>query len=75
LLWQQNENDRCSACGTHPDDWDPKRGGHPHAYVAAIVDCPGCAATEGGKTGRLKKDLDASSTARVGLKRQVPREV
>lgn len=29
-------------CGTHPDDWDPEKGGHPNAWVAGEHHCKGC---------------------------------
>lgn len=43
LLWQSHEGQRCTGCGTHPHEWDPERGGNPHAYMAGLRYCPGCA--------------------------------
>lgn len=37
--WKQ---ECCSHCGTHPDWWDPEKGGHPNALVADSWRCPGC---------------------------------
>lgn len=42
LLWQAHEGRRCRSCGTHPDDWDPDKGGRRDAYTAEVVVCPGC---------------------------------
>lgn len=32
----------CRTCGTHPDEWDPKKGGHRAAFTAEVHLCPGC---------------------------------
>lgn len=32
----------CRGCGTHPDAWDPDKGGHRAAYLAEVHLCPGC---------------------------------
>jgi len=56
-VWTQQDRDkaiwharykaeRCPSCGTHPDDWDPDKGGDRHAYVAVQTRCAGCAALE-----------------------------
>lgn len=77
LLWQQDRDETCTGCGTHPDDWDPKRGGHLRAFVATVIDCHGCAAIAA-RQKRLEKEVETgtyTSAARVGLRRQVPREV
>ena len=42
LVWQAHEARRCPSCGTHPDDWDPTKGGDRSAYAAEVVICPGC---------------------------------
>lgn len=42
LIWQAHEARRCGSCGTHPDDWDPDKGGRRDAYHAEIRYCPGC---------------------------------
>jgi hypothetical protein len=57
LVWTQQDRDkaiwharhraeRCSGCGTHPDEWDPKKGGDRQAYAAVESRCAGCAALE-----------------------------
>jgi hypothetical protein len=38
--------ERCSSCGTHPDEWDPAKGGDRQAYGAVESRCAGCAALE-----------------------------
>jgi len=56
-VWTQQDRDKaiwhakyksetCSGCGTHPDEWDPEKGGDRHAYAAVESRCPGCAAIE-----------------------------
>ena len=42
LAWQAYEARRCRSCGTHPDEWDPTKGGRRDAYTAEVVICPGC---------------------------------
>lgn len=42
ILWAERRAQTCQACGTHPDDWDPARGGDDHAYKAEIRACRGC---------------------------------
>lgn len=46
LGWQAHESRRCGSCGTHPDDWNPKRDGDREAYHAEDVQCPGCRETQ-----------------------------
>lgn len=46
LGWQVNESRRCTACGTHPDEWDEKSGGDRNAYHAELSQCPGCVQLE-----------------------------
>ena len=41
LVWQQRRR-TTHRCGTHPDEWDPDKGGNPDAYHAATLLCPGC---------------------------------
>jgi hypothetical protein len=43
----------CQRCGTHPDEWDPTKGGFVDAYVADTDECKGCAAVE-----RAQAELD-----------------
>lgn len=42
LAWQSHENRRCPGCGTHPDDWNEKKGGTRWAYHGEWFTCPGC---------------------------------
>lgn len=76
LLWQLQQAETCPGCGTHADDWDPERGGHPAAFVASQRGCPGCAALER-KQEQLAKKAEKSPSEyrgwRAYLKRQVER--
>lgn len=40
------EREACGSCGTHPDWWDPEKGGHRYAFVADAQRCPGCEVKE-----------------------------
>lgn len=42
LWWSARNRQRCSGCGTHPDDWNDELGGNRHAYVAEEQTCLGC---------------------------------
>lgn len=56
LAWQAHESQRCSGCGTHPDDWDESKGGKRHAWQAVIRNCEGCVRTEMvGRTDEAKR--------------------
>lgn len=44
LWWQAREAQRCTGCGTHPDDWNEDVGGSRDAYVPEERTCPGCRA-------------------------------
>lgn len=46
LWWLIHEAQTCGGCGTRPAEWDPTAGGHPSAYQAVEVRCPGCALLE-----------------------------
>lgn len=70
LLWQQLKRETCEQCGTHPDDWNPKAGGHIHAWAATKHSCKGCARVAAGQKA-LEKELQPGQ--HVGLKLQVPR--
>lgn len=42
-IWHEiHKSKTCKSCGTHPDDWDPKRGGRIDAWVADDHHCMGC---------------------------------
>lgn len=46
-IWHaRHKAERCGSCGTHPDEWDPAKGGDRHAYAAVQSRCAGCAALE-----------------------------
>lgn len=43
-VWYEiHKREACPSCGTRPDEWDPDKGGHDHAYLAQLQQCPGCA--------------------------------
>lgn len=42
IVWDLRRRQSCGSCGTHPDAWDPARGGHDHAFVAEVRGCRGC---------------------------------
>jgi len=44
LAWQMETAERCPDCGTYYEEWDPKTGGHVHAYYARSLYCLGCKA-------------------------------
>lgn len=46
LEWSERDRETCGNCGTHRDDFDPRRGGHRHAHIPEIYVCPGCAIKE-----------------------------
>ena len=69
-IWDQlRRAQMCQQCGTHPDDWDPDKGGSRDAYTAIVRRCPGCAATEQ-KRAELDSDPDKGRGETVGLKRR-----
>lgn len=42
-IWHQiHKRQTCPSCGTHPDDWDPDKGGDLNAWVAGEHHCKGC---------------------------------
>ncbi len=46
LAWLTEKALRCPDCGTYYEEWDPKRGGHHHAYFPKVRTCMGCKAKE-----------------------------
>lgn len=44
----------CGKCGTRRSEWNPEKGGDPHAYTAARGHCPGCA-----EVHRLQQDVNS----------------
>jgi hypothetical protein len=42
IWWLRRQREACGECGTRPDEWDEKVGGHRHAYVAKYEHCRGC---------------------------------
>lgn len=72
LLWLVRQRERCGSCGTHPEDWDPERGGHPRAFVATLSHCPGCAATEDRRkrADKAREHGELAAGSHVVLRRQ-----
>lgn len=48
------ERERCPSCGTRPDEWDPDKGGHDHAYVGELHKCWGCH-----ETAKIEKSAES----------------
>lgn len=46
IWWSLRRQAACPACGTRPEEWDPKRGGSRDAYRAEITECLGCVERE-----------------------------
>lgn len=53
------KNSRCPDCGTAPEEWVPKQGGHREAYIADVTFCPGCA-----RIGEMRDSLDEAARKR-----------
>lgn len=53
VMHRMRKAGQCGRCGTHPDEWDPAKGGYIDAYVAEQHVCRGCAAQE-----REQRELD-----------------
>lgn len=49
LWWLILDREKCSSCGTRPDEWDPAKGGHDHAYLPDLRKCYGCATKADGE--------------------------
>lgn len=65
----------CQACGTHPDDWDPAKGGDPNAWIAGEHHCKGCQRLEVAREQhekRVQRGAPVLKGTRIILKR--PRE-
>lgn len=56
----------CGGCGTRPEEWDEKAGGHRHAYSAITDECPGCRA-RGQLESHLRQSKDDNAGVRIVL--------
>ncbi|GAA4849754.1 hypothetical protein GCM10023403_10690 [Pseudonocardia benzenivorans] len=56
LWWLIHDNAKCPNCGTRPDEWDPAKGGHDHAYLAELHKCWGCDTSAGAEQAIDEKD-------------------
>ena len=65
LAWHQRELERCPHCGTHPDEWDPDKGGSPHAREPGLRHCRGC------EVSAQAGDLHEQHTKKKGHRRGV----
>lgn len=73
VWYQLRKAETCSSCGTHPDEWDPAKGGDRHAYAAAVHRCPGCAQLEQGQAAQ-ENDPNKGRGEKIILKRAPRRE-
>ena len=55
LWYQRRKAETCPSCGTHPDDWDPDKGGHPNAWIPADHHCKGCQRLEMAREQQTKR--------------------
>lgn len=53
VMHEMRRSERCPGCGTHPDEWDPRRGGDPRGWRSEVVTCDPCAVKAAGE-----KELD-----------------
>lgn len=65
LWWLIRERAKCPSCGTRPDEWDPAKGGHDHAYVHELHRCYGCAEKAKGQKQIDDAKLDHAWVAMV----------
>ena len=49
IWWLRRQREACGDCGTRPEEWDEKRGGHRNAYVAKYEHCRGCEVKQSGE--------------------------
>lgn len=64
VMHQIRKSERCSGCGTHPDEWDPTLGGSVDAYVTKLVHCKGCQTKESGEEAFEKSKKDGAKARR-----------
>lgn len=57
LEWSARERAKCPGCGTHPADWDDKRGGHFQAFLATGERCRGCESLAGFEVPKEEKGV------------------
>lgn len=57
LVWSAHESRRCPGCGTHPEDWDPAKGGSRDARHWHPEVCVGCQRKQAADAD-LRKDKD-----------------
>ncbi|GIH76135.1 hypothetical protein [Planobispora longispora] len=66
-IWQHiRARQTCPNCGTRAEEWDPRCGGHPGAYVPDVHRCEGCY-----QLADAGKDLPPGSYARLKLNPEV----
>jgi hypothetical protein len=70
-LWLEKAQE-CPQCGTRYDDFDPRKGGHIHAYYAKTFVCEGCRIGEDAYSAAVDNAREVGRESR-GLKvRLVP---
>jgi len=57
--WLMHDKAKCPNCGTRPEEWDPSRGGHDHAYTAEFRKCWGCVSKQDAEKHIDEKDRGA----------------
>lgn len=72
VMHQIRKSERCSGCGTHPDEWNPEMGGSVDAYVTKLVHCKGCQTKEAGEA-EFEEAKKAGEKARRGTTVQLKR--
>lgn len=66
LSWLVRKMEECPACHTRGKEWDPRQGGHHHAYVPQVRGCEGCIATSRGEKAEAET-LKAVAGRRIVL--------
>lgn len=67
IWWMIHQRQRCSECGTMPDEWNEARGGDLYAYVSQPHHCRGCevAAQGNEQLERNRKSYRRGTTMRL----------
>lgn len=67
VMHQIRKAERCPGCGVHPDELDPRKGGHPAAFTFELHTCEACAAkADGEKELQRRRDEPGTMTPPSG---------
>ncbi len=56
-VWRErHRREACPSCGTHPDRWDPDKGGDLHVFEARPHHCRGCEVAAQGQDWLEKRE-------------------